>query len=270
MTPREKELFSKIFESILVKEQTSMQEDVSRNAISFERSKTTGQASQESRNAERPQATLARDYIGQYSSSLQGNILQAAAVVRNKTARMENNRARTAANYLAAKEELYGLRELDQVYHFLQETLFGPFRSGEVELKNPTPQLLEFCRAYPLLMADVLCILRLSFKDYSACVSVFMQMKELGIESRAIGGSPEVYNEMLLAAFEGWHDLGMVEQLLIEMKQDAIPFDLQTTVILKHIRTTIVSEREGGLAGLAFWSRNIHEVGEITNAQTTV
>lgn len=251
MTLREKELFGRIFQSIL-ETKPSLQDDPTKRTISFEQSSSPG--STHSGQLENPAASMGRDYIEQYPRSIQREALLAQRALKTKSDRVEANRARTSNKYRAAKEELYGYKDIPAVIEFLEQHLFGPFFRKEVVLKQMTPETIEFCRAYPLLLADVMCILRLSFKDLSASRSVFAKMKEIGIESSAIGGSTAVYNELVLTVFEGWRDLGMVEDVLKEMEEDAIQADDQTVVILKHIRATIVGEREASLAGHLYWS----------------
>lgn len=247
MTTREKNLFSKIFQGIIDQRTPESPDERRLETFSFEDDDTTDQLTASSMN-------VAGDYLEELPPSLKQEMQDAQILVKNRQDREDSSRARHSAMYIAHRENLFAMRDFEKLMSYVENDLFGPFTRGEIVLEKPSSEAMEFCRIYPFLVADVMCILRLSFRLYSSAIAIFEQMKSIGIESRVLGGKACVYNEAILARFEGWHDLGMVEELLREMEADAVPADDQTLVALTFLSNAIVAERRTSESSKAYWA----------------
>lgn len=265
MTEREKELFSNIFKTLLTRK--VKEDEYEEDTLSFGQHSQSGEHARPSSKSERTSAvdvpvSLAEDYLQAYPPSIQREATQALTYVQQAQARTDARQeaieARRSPRYLEAREALLACRTLAELYQFLEDKLFRPFARQEVTLKDMSTKdksdLSEFCRSYPMLLAETMTILRLSYRDYSAAIGVFQRIRDLGVESEVIGTNIAVYNELLLATFEGWHDASLVDDVLAAMDADGIQADDHTILILKKITDTIMGERAGSKSAQVYWS----------------
>lgn len=262
MTMREKELFNNIFQSLLsrkVKEKET-EEDVLHFGQQSGSSSTMDSAQRPS-TKDAP-IKLAEEYLQAFPPSIQREAEIAASIVQQTQARADAKQeaieARRSSRYLEAREALLACKTSAELYSFLEDKVFRPFVQNEVSLEGMSmrskSELSDFCRAYPMLLAETMMILRLSYRDYSAAVSVFSRIQELGVKSEVIGTNTAVCNELILATFEGWHDVALVDDILTAMDADGIHGDEDTIEILKMITSSIIKEREGSETGMIYWS----------------
>ena len=145
-------------------------------------------------------------------------------------------------------------KSMTELHEFMEHNIFAPFLREEISTTAINVELAEFFQSYSLLLADAMCLARLSFRDPCAAIAIFTKINNLGMESQALGAETAVYNEVLLATFEGWRDIGKTEQILQEMEADGVQFDRHTYLILKHMRQVILSEKKNTSATGIFWS----------------
>lgn len=259
MTLREKELFSKIFQSILAKKPETSNPGENASNVWSESS-----ADSDTHQSTAPQ-TAAKDFLAAYPPSLQREIQQAEIIVKTKEQRESTRRKaiedRSDPNYQKVKERLNACATLQAVLDFVEVDLFGPFTRNEVSLeavaamtKRETTDLSNFCHAYPLLLRDVMSTLRLAYRNHAAALQIFRRAKELGTVSEVVGIDTAVYNEVLLAQFEGWNYVSPVLKILLDMELDGIEPDQYTVSVLKNIVAEILQQKGGSPSSSLIWS----------------
>lgn len=259
MTLAERAKFSKIFQSILAADrQTPPKND--ENQIW-----TNSPDANAAAEGDSPPVSAAKKFLAIYPPSLQAEMKYAEEIVRVKKRRKyfrdKAIEERTNPNYLKIKDRLLACTTLDEVLNFAEVELFGPFTKGEVSFeevsamtRQETTDLTDFCQAYPLLLKDVMMILRLSYRNHSAAVSIFDRTKKVGIESQVIGIDTAMYNELILTYYEGWNYVSYVLKTLKEMALDAIEPDEYTGATLDYIIEDIIRQRAGSPASRLIWS----------------
>ena len=241
MTSREKELFSKIFNSILAKESQSSSDYG--NHVVFDSGPKDQPGPQQSVSKTmaleffRTYPTQARDMAGQRD-------LQTAT----------NHRPKPSASYLRLRSKLIACQDIQALNACLDESVFGPFARDEISWKTITSKDAQFLQIYPSLLATAMCLMRLSFRNPTGSVAIFRRIKDYGVASEATGAEVQVYHELLLALFEGWHDLKRVENALLQMEADGVEMNEETKLVLKYIRQEIIAQREKSSGANAYWS----------------
>ncbi|KTW27710.1 hypothetical protein T552_02150 [Pneumocystis carinii B80] len=138
------------------------------------------------------------------------------------------------------EENMLNIKTDMELHKFVEESIFEPFKKqlseGKINKKLSKSIILHL---YSQLLQKAMEIFRLNFLDYVSVVTIFERIKEHGPESFVLGCSSDVYNEMLLARWEGWNDIIEIENLLTEMKINSVPRTQKTLKILKKIRSDI-------------------------------
>lgn len=264
MTLKEKELFSKIFQSILARKPEVREPEKNNPTHTWDGPVLESSAA--SSEHDKASRAAARDFLTAFPPTLQAEAQQAEIIVRQKEykdqTRQKAIEERSNPSYVEVRERLNSCMSLRSVLDFAQNNLFGPFLEGVVSLeaisslnRKKTRELTNFCHIYPLLLRDTMSILRLSYKNYSAAVYIFERAKELGVVSQVIGINTAVYNELLLNYFEGWNQLSLVLKTLTDMELDGIEPDEYTASVLRKIKSEILSQRSGSKACQLIWSQ---------------
>ncbi|QSL64456.1 hypothetical protein MERGE_001757 [Pneumocystis wakefieldiae] len=131
-----------------------------------------------------------------------------------------------------------------ELHDFIEKSIFEPFKKelseGKINERLSKPAILHL---YPQLLQKAMEIFRSNFLDYVSVATIFERIKELGPESFVLGCSSDVYNEMLIARWEGWNDIIEIENLLTEMKINSVSRTKKTLEIFKKIRSDIETMR---------------------------
>ncbi|KAG5438359.1 hypothetical protein PCANB_002847 [Pneumocystis canis] len=144
-------------------------------------------------------------------------------------------------SYYKKMEETMSNIETDiELHQFIEKSIFEPFKKllseGKINKRLSASPVLY---SYPMLLHKAMKIFREEFRDYVAVVSIFERIKSHGPESFVLGCSSDVYNEELLARWEGWGDLFEIENLLNEMKINSVTRTKETLKILEKIKLDI-------------------------------
>ncbi|EMR08394.1 hypothetical protein PNEG_03231 [Pneumocystis murina B123] len=138
------------------------------------------------------------------------------------------------------EETMLNMRTDLELHNFVEKSIFEPFKKQLSEGKiNKRLSKSIISRLYSQLLQKAMEIFRLNFLDYVSVATIFERIKELGPESFVLGCSSNVYNEMLLARWEGWNDIIEIENLLTEMKINSVPRTEKTLKIFEKIRSDI-------------------------------
>jgi Mtf2 family len=109
-----------------------------------------------------------------------------------------------------------------------------------------TPTLAIAGLNYPHTLLLAMRLLKHDFDAPDLCMTLFQQVKALGLASYVLGGSTALYNEVLDVKWRNYHNLAGVVELLTEMQKNGVEFNDETLEVLTAIH------RESGqvLAGL--------------------
>ncbi|KAI5858079.1 hypothetical protein BZA05DRAFT_385880 [Tricharina praecox] len=104
---------------------------------------------------------------------------------------------------------------------------------------------------YAELLAEAMDIFRRDYNDLGSVVAVFERAKSLGAESYVLGCTSAVYNRTLAAVWDGFGDIMRVRDLVEEMTVNAVGGDVHTAEILKKICDNVDSTFSGEKGELA-------------------
>ncbi|KAG4304772.1 hypothetical protein PORY_001825 [Pneumocystis oryctolagi] len=144
--------------------------------------------------------------------------------------------------YKKIEKNMLNIEEDIKLHEFIEKSIFIPFKKhlSESKVNEKIPTSLFF-KSYPLLLQKAMEIFRLEFQDYVSVVTIFERIKDHGPESFVLGCSSDVYNEVLIARWEGWYDMFEIENLLKEMKMNCVIRTKKTLKILEKILQDIQS-----------------------------
>lgn len=135
-----------------------------------------------------------------------------------------------------------------ELYNVLDEKVFSLI--DQRKEAHEEPALVSIGSGYSQLLAIGLRMLRKKFDDYDGVMWIFEKVKKLGAESYVIGGSAEVYAEVMISKWLGYRDVGGVVDLCHEMVSSGI----EATELTIQVMEKIVGEFElieSGAAGAA-------------------
>ncbi|KAF8247715.1 hypothetical protein K440DRAFT_661231 [Wilcoxina mikolae CBS 423.85] len=265
ITLREREIFTKIFESILstpnasTKTQpTATSTDASPQArhlppppsLSELFTSTIGPQSStgsdvsfgpQQRVIDREGGTEAMEYasrIAQYPPSLRAAAARAAGL----------------QNWGAAPETTMGSPELEALKKDLRACNSDVAILKWLE-KNAYTLPLDHSSPQAILYAELLCeamdLFRNVYNDLGSVVAIFERAKKLGAESYVLGCTCAVYNRALAAVWDGFADLQRVRDLVEEMRVNAVGGDMTTVDILRRVCTDVEAAFDGNRGELA-------------------
>ncbi|KAI9787645.1 MAG: hypothetical protein M1839_000176 [Geoglossum umbratile] len=99
---------------------------------------------------------------------------------------------------------------------------------------------------YPHTLLLAMRLLKHDFNAPDLCLTLFQQVKALGLTSYVLGCSTALYNEVLDVKWRKYHDFASVVELLAEMQKNGVEFNDETLGLL----TAIHLESEQVMAGL--------------------
>ncbi|EPS45447.1 hypothetical protein H072_556 [Dactylellina haptotyla CBS 200.50] len=173
----------------------------------------------------------------------------------------DENSEERVKEYTKLKEKLDLCGNDLEILEFLDEEVFtmaggGVFAASGGEEEAVTGNAAVPTSNYPKLLRDVIRVFRTEYQDFSACISVFENIKQLGPESYIIGCSVAVYNEMLLVRWKGYRDIGAVVDLLDEMRLNGVEGNAETAGIVADVLNDVrVFESNAFLPGtVMMWS----------------
>ncbi|KAI6157403.1 hypothetical protein BKA82DRAFT_143570 [Pisolithus tinctorius] len=122
-----------------------------------------------------------------------------------------------------------GRSSLDNVRDI--ETPSSANRSAQIPpLQPPT---------YPYLLAHLMKLFRTTYANPSLSLCIFTYASRLSIPSYVFGCTAPVYNELILAKWEGWADLPGICTALEEMRLNGVRGDGLTKSIIEKIRREV-------------------------------
>lgn len=108
------------------------------------------------------------------------------------------------------------------------------------------PPLTLFGPLYPSYLLLGLRLLDRAFAKPSPLVrSVLPRIKELGTISHVLGASTAFYNELIRIYYTRFSDFRGAQDLLAEMRQSGLEFDVETLEIVDHMYQTQLQTRQG-------------------------
>ncbi len=280
MTLREREMFSRIFETILSDKSSPKKPAKGRDELfSFGPEETSTSPTKKSVLGD----------LSAYPAPLREAAarVQGLQVLRNvKSARQEKlQKVRESHEFLALSAEMQACDSDVALQTFMDSRIFAPIASGILVSKKRKDggtssgsgtvigrtERESIAVLYPLLLADAMSCFRVRFRDYVSTISVLDTIKRLGLESYVVGAGIGVYNQLLLCKWEGWHDLAAVEEILEEMEVNGIAGDDQTAEVLKGVRTEIERARTGSSGGKAIWGEEeLSRLDRITHSRLLI
>ena len=114
----------------------------------------------------------------------------------------------------------------------------------------PHGMSLQDAAVYPLLLTHCMSLLTQKFKNTIAAIDVFTKVAKAGSQSYVTGCSIEAYNQLILASWAAYWDLGIIEGILEEIKNAGLTFNEDSAKILRQIQHQVHSWDSSSLAKL--------------------
>ncbi|KAI6032778.1 hypothetical protein F5J12DRAFT_796390, partial [Pisolithus orientalis] len=134
-----------------------------------------------------------------------------------------------------------GRSSLDNVQDI--ETPGSTNRSAQIPpLQPPT---------YPYLLAHLMKLFRTTYANPSLSLCIFTYASRLSIPSYVFGCTAPVYNELILAKWEGWADLPGICTALEEMRLNGVRGDSLTKSIIEKIRREVAEAQPFELSSVS-------------------
>jgi hypothetical protein len=113
---------------------------------------------------------------------------------------------------------------------------------------------------YADLLAEGMRIFREVYHDLGSVVAVFERAKSLGAESYVLGCTTPVYNKALAAVWDGFQDVQRVRDMVEEMAVNAVGGDLTTADIIRNVCDEVEAAHDGQRGELAQMMVGEHEM----------
>lgn len=243
ITEREREIFTRIFETILSEKSTFSPRTVpttflpstSLNAL-FESAVGPQQSGSEisfgpkdSIDKASVAASLAMaSSFEEYPAALRAAAAKAAGLIR--PARTVDQKQALVKNLAGLIEAMNNCQTDLALGKWMDDNVFNLIE--KVQSKG-SKDLLSGSYAY--LLAEGMKILRTNFNDLAGVISTFQRVKKLGAESYVLGCSVDVYNQVIAAKWEGYRDLYKIKELVDEMEINGIQGDEKTVRVLQEV-----------------------------------
>jgi hypothetical protein len=116
---------------------------------------------------------------------------------------------------------------------------------------------------YPTFLTTAIITLRTCFPTSTLSFTMLSKLKSLGRGSYALGASTALYNELIKAIWHTYSDFRYIDELLQEMDNGGLEFDLDTLKILEEIRLEGNRIKNGryGINRRAVWNTDIIQNG---------
>jgi len=261
ITEREREIFTKIFETIL-SEKSSFDPQLRESGRSFPSSALTelfesavGPLANGNVISFGPRGVIDRPSttVGlvkasdnkEYPLAVRAAAAQAAGLKSRPQTKegieAELNRAKIFGHLIDDMKKCENDWEL---LKWLDKNLFGMVSSQDAESERKIPSAV-----YADLLVEGMITFRQSFNDLVGAMSLFERVKGLGAESYVVGCSPGAYNEMLQTKWEAYRDVSKIVELVDEMEINGVEGSQKTMEILRSIIGE-VDKMERGYMGL--------------------
>ena len=160
----------------------------------------------------------------------------------------------------APEQEAPSKKKSAEASHDLKDPPQDGPQQTRVSLDSPVKEMspLEFYG--PLYPAYLLLGLRLLDRSFARSspltLAILPAIKSLGIISHVLGGSMQLYNELLLIHWYQHDDFKGVLRLLMEMERFGVSWDQETWDIIDYVARlqTVVERGERGIALKSLWS----------------
>jgi len=261
ISEREREIFAKIFESIL-SEKSSFEPQIRESGRSFPSSALTelfesavGPLANGNEISFGPKGAINR------SSATVGLVKAGDNKEYPLAFRVAAARAAGLKSRLQTEEGIEAERQRAKIFghliddmqkcesdwellRWLDKNLFSMVSSQGAESERKIPSAV-----YADLLVEGMITFRQSFNDLAGAMSVFERVKGLGAESYVVGCSIGAYNEMLQTKWEAYKDVSKIVELVDEMEVNGIEGSRKTMEILRSIIDE-VGQMKRGLMGL--------------------
>lgn len=251
LTEREREIFTRIFESILSEHSTftprvpPMQShpSMSLNAL-FESAVGPQQSGSEisfgpsdliDKNSAAESLALASSFE-QYPAALRAAAAKASGLV-NPSRKLQVEELRSSRSITGLLEEMHMCETDLALGQWMEDRVFCLIKDGR--LQTTTPDYLP--GSYAFLLAEGMGILRKTFNDFTGCLAIFERVKKLGAESYVLGCSVDVYNQAIAAKWEAYRDLYKIKELVEEMDINGIQGDKKTVRLIHNIMDDVAA-----------------------------
>ncbi|KAA8913583.1 hypothetical protein FN846DRAFT_928778 [Sphaerosporella brunnea] len=118
---------------------------------------------------------------------------------------------------------------------------------------------------YADLLAEGMDLFRKGFNDLGSVVAVFERAKSLGAESYVLGCTTNVYNKALAAVWDGFQDVQRVRDMVEEMAVNAVGGDFKTADTIHRVCDEVNRAYEGFKGELAMMMVGKHEMITISS-----
>lgn len=253
LSQREREIFTRIFETILSERSTFAPRtapatsfpSTSLNAL-FESAVGPQQSGSEISFGppgmiDRASATASlamASSLEEYPAALRAAAARAAGLMRpNRSYQLEQLDLRKSISIVGLIRDL-NLCETDLALgQWMDDRVFSLIRNGRLE----TPAEQYPTGSYAYLLAEGMKVLRTAFNDFAGCLSIFERIKKLGAESYVLGCSVDVYNQAIAAKWEAYRDLYKIKELVDEMDINGIQGNDKTVQLLHDIMDDVAA-----------------------------
>ncbi|RPA98811.1 hypothetical protein L873DRAFT_1807484 [Choiromyces venosus 120613-1] len=127
-----------------------------------------------------------------------------------------------------------------ELLRWLENHVFSMVSGKDAESERKIPSA-----SYADLLVEGMIAFRQNFNDLVGAMSVFERVKRLGAESYVVGCSTGVYNEMLQTKWEAYKDVSKIVELVDEMEVNAIEGSQKTVQILWSIIGEVRRMKDG-------------------------
>lgn len=243
LTEREREIFTRIFETILSEKSTFQPRTVPTTffpstSLSALFESAVGPQQSGSEISFSPRDSIDKDSIAtslamassfeDYPLALRQAAAKAAGLIRPHRPVYGQTQVKNLAGLIL---DMNGCDTDLALGQWMDEHVFSLVENGHLE--SSSRDLLSGSYAY--LLAEGMKILRTTFNDLAGVISAFERVKRLGAESYVLGCSVDVYNQVIAAKWEGYRDLFKIKDLVDEMEINGIQGDAKTVQVLKEI-----------------------------------
>ncbi|KAG0641170.1 hypothetical protein HOY80DRAFT_955728 [Tuber brumale] len=257
ITEREREIFTKIFESIL-SEKSSFVPQLRGSERSFPSNSLTqlfesavGPLANGNEISFGPQSTinlssatrgLARASDNkEYPLAVRTAAARAAGLISGPRTAEEVETERTRILHLTLLTSSMRMCQTDrELLRWLDDHVFSMASGKDAGSKIPSA-------TYADLLVEAMITFRQNFNDLVGAMSVFERVKRLGAESYVVGCSTGAYNEMLQTKWEAYKDVSKIVELVDEMKINAVEGSQKTVEILRSIVNEIKKMKSGSM-----------------------
>ena len=112
----------------------------------------------------------------------------------------------------------------------------------------PHGMSLQDAAVYPLLLTHCMTLLTQKFNNTIAAIDVFTKVSKASSGSYVRGCSIDAYNQLILASWAAYWDLGIIEGILEEIKNAGLTFNEDSAKILRQIQDQVHSWDSSSLA----------------------